>query len=61
MFQARKPMARHASKLLESSKEVQKVTETTHPLPSIIDLSSPAKEESMIKKNKGKEEINEKT
>ena len=45
MFQARKPMTGHARKVLESSKEAQKVTETIQPPPSIIDLSSPAKED----------------
>ena len=60
MFQARKPMTRHARKVLESSKEAQKVTETVQPQPSIIDLSSLAKEDLVIKKKKGKEKIIEK-
>ena len=59
MFQARKPMNRHARKVLESIKEAQKVSETTQPPPSIIDLSSPAKEDLVINKNKGKEKITE--
>ena len=52
MFQPRKPMTRHARKVMESSKETQKVSETSQP-PSIIDLSSPAKEELFIP-NKGR-------
>ena len=42
MFQARKPMTRHARKLLESSKEVLPITDTIKPSQDIIDLSSPA-------------------
>ena len=61
MFQARKPMTRHAKKVLESNKEAQKVIETVQPPPSIIDLSSPAKEDLVIRKKKGKEKIIEKT
>jgi len=60
MFQARKPMLRHAKKVLEISKEAQKVTETVRPPPNIIYLSSPAKEETVIKQRKGKEKIFEK-
>ena len=60
MFQARKAMTRHARKLLERSKEVQRVTDTIHPPPSIIDLSSPTKEDPVIKQKKGKEKIIEK-
>ena len=44
MFQARKPLTRHARKVLESSKETQKVSETVQPSPSIIYLSSLTKE-----------------
>ena len=61
IFHARKPMTRHAIKVLESSKEAQKVTETVQPPPSIIDLSSPTKEDLVIRKKKGKEKIIEKT
>ena len=58
-FQARKPMKRHARKVLESSKEAKKVSETTQPPPSIINLSSPVKEDPVIKQNEGKEKITE--
>ena len=54
-------MSRHARKVMENSKEIQKVSETTLPPPSIIDLSSPAKEELVIKQKKGKEKITEKS
>ena len=57
MFQPRNPMTKHARKVMETSKETQKISETTQPPPSIIDLSSPAKEELVIKQNKGKEKI----
>ena len=60
MFQDRKPMTRHARKVLERRKETQKVSKASQPPPSIIDLSSPAKEELVIKQKKGKEKITEK-
>ena len=60
IFQPRKPMTRHAIKVMESSKEIEKVSETAQP-PSIIDLSSPAKEELVIKQRKGKEKVSEKS
>ena len=44
MFQPRKPITRHARKVMESRKEIEKIIETTQP-PSIIDISLPAKEE----------------
>ena len=59
MFQPRKPMTRHTKKVMESSKEAQKVSETTQPPPSIVDLSSPEKEELVMKQKKGKEKITE--
>ena len=52
-------MTRHARKVMERSKEIEKMNETAQP-PSIIDLSSPAKEELIIKKRKAKEKIIEK-
>ena len=61
MFQPRKPMTRHAIKVMERNKEVHKFSETAQPPPSIIDLSSPTKEELVIKQNKGKEKIIEKS
>ena len=61
MFQARKPMKRHARKVSESSKEAEKASETIQPSPSIIDLSSPTKEDLVIKQKKGKDKITEKT
>ena len=60
MFQLRKPMTRHARKVMESNKETHKVSETSQPPPSIIDLSSPTKEDLIIKQKKGKEKITEK-
>ena len=60
MFQDRKPMTRHARKVFKRSKETQKVNENIQLPPSIIDLSSPTKEELVIKKKKGKEKITEK-
>ena len=60
MFQARKPMTRHARNFLESSKEVHPATDIVQPPQSIIDLFSLAKEESVIKQRKGKEKIIEK-
>ena len=54
MFQARKPMTRHAIKVLESNKEAQKVSETVHPPSSIIDLSSLAKEDLVMKQRREK-------
>lgn len=59
IFQPRKPMTKHARKVMECSKETQKVSETAQPL-NIIDISSPAKEELFIKQKKGKEKNSEK-
>ena len=58
IFQPRKPTTRH-EKAMES-KETEKINEATQPT-SIIDLSSPAKEELVIKQRKGKEKMIEKS
>ena len=61
MFQARKPMTRHARKLMEGSKEVQKPTETAKSPKEIIDLSSPTVKDTINKLKRGKEKVIEKT
>ena len=61
IFQPRKPMTRHARKVMESSKETEKINEVVTQPTSMIDLSSPAKEELAIKQRNGKEKIIEKS
>ena len=60
MFQARKPMKRHARKLLESSKEVHPPTNAINPPQNIIYLSSPTDKYTVSKSKKGKEKVMEK-
>lgn len=56
IYQPRKPMTKHARKVMESSKETEKINETAQP-PSIIDISSPAKEELVINKERVKRKL----
>ena len=61
IFQARKPMTRHAMKLKEGNKEVQKPTETPKAPKEVVDLSSPTVKHTTNKTKRGKEEMIEKT
>ena len=59
IFQARKPLTRHAKKLKEGRKEVQETIETTKVLEEVVDLSSPTVEHAANRTMKGKEEMTE--
>ena len=61
IFQPRKTLTRHTRKVMESSKETDKINEVSSRPPSIIYLSSPAKEELVIKQRNGKDKIIEKS
>ena len=61
IFQARKPMTRHARKLMEGGNEVQKPTEIAKSPKEIIDLSSPTVKHTINKLKRGKEKVIEKT
>lgn len=61
VFQGRKPMKRHARKLLERNKQVHPATNTVPPPQDIIDLSSPTEKYLVSKPKKGKEKVIDKT
>ena len=57
IFQARKPLTRHAKKLKESSKAVQETIEIVKVPEEVVDLSSPTMEHATIRIMKEKEEM----
>ena len=61
IFQARKHVTRHAKKLKEGSKEVQKPIEKAKASEEVVDLSSPAVKHTTSRTKKGKEEVTKKT
>ena len=59
IFQARKPITRHAKKFKEGNKEVQEPIETAKAPEEVVDLSSPTIKHASSRTKKGKEEMTE--